>query len=940
MTLLQIVMLLSLSVCTFCYPPTCYTRVLNLGKEITERAQRMKKLPDTNSCVMSKMRSYLSLVESLRDRICTEDKNVQDQIREVRRLYLIMAQMCHGAKNKETGVLAAAKVIETKSEEELEDYMVEIDILASCDHQYIVKLLDAFYFENQLWIMIEFCPGGAVDATMLELDRGLTEPQIKVICRQMLEALVYLHSMKIIHRDLKAGNILLTQDGDIKLADFGVSAKNTKTLQRRDSFIGTPYWMAPEVVMCETMKDTPYDYKADIWSLGITLIEMAQIEPPHHELNPMRVLLKIAKSDPPSLDVPSKWTPEFKDFLKKSLDKNPETRPSAMQLLEHPFVCKVNSNKPVRELVAEAKAEVMEEIEDNREEGEDGDAAEVTAPPGTDAKDPSETSQNSFEGEQPAEPTQTKEIDCIKTPNPPLPKDQSEKLSDKLSDEGIGSSDTDKTESEKSLKTSSSDSGTEDGKSTPTLEEEEKPRSGAEAEPPAPAEPSKTTHEPLPEVDYNTVSPSAPAVPVIQLTPVIKPDVEMNESAEKDQTHQKSLEAEPMDSSTPVANDKSKRYSDYGSVSASDSMDLILNLSGDLSLNKETGSISMRDSKFCSKTLKRTRKFVVDGVEVSVTTSKIIGDDEKKDEEMRFLRQVKALPEFQFASNTHVLMMAKKKFYDTELENLERQQKQMVEKMEQDHVTRLRDECKKIRAEQERESSKFQEKLKQKKKEIKSEVEKMPRQHRKETLKQKMNDFAQSKQTQEQEQMQHYNQRMIEQLKGRQQQEKGRLPKIQRSEGKTRMMMYKKSLRITSTGSPAEDREKIKQFAQQEEKRQKAERLHQQQKHENVMRDMMGQCDSNLWELQQLQNEKCHLLIEHETQKLKALDEEHNQQLKDWRDQLRPRKKALEDELNLKKKEQEEFFKMSEDSEYESPSSPNKVAKFFPFNNSTDVSTT
>lgn len=211
------------------------------------------------------------------------------------------------AKNKETGALAAAKVIETKNEDELEDYMVEIEILATCDHPHIVKLLGAFYWEGKLWIMIEFCPGGAVDATMLELDRGLTEPQIQVICRQMLEALHYLHSKKIIHRDLKAGNVLLTQDGDIKLADFGVSAKNVKTLQKRDSFIGTPYWMAPEVVMCETMKDTPYDYKADIWSLGITLIEMAQIEPPHHELNPMRVLLKIAKSDPPTLSCPSKW---------------------------------------------------------------------------------------------------------------------------------------------------------------------------------------------------------------------------------------------------------------------------------------------------------------------------------------------------------------------------------------------------------------------------------------------------------------------------------------------------------------------------------------------------------------------------------------------------------------------------------------------------------
>ncbi|XP_034539445.1 D-hydantoinase/dihydropyrimidinase-like, partial [Notolabrus celidotus] len=214
--------------------------------------------------------------------------------------------------------------------------------------------------------------------TLAELDRGLTEPQIKVVCRQMLEALVYLHSMKIIHRDLKAGNILLMLDGDIKLADFGVSAKNTKTLQRRDSFIGTPYWMAPEVVMCETMKDAPYDYKADTWSLGITLIELAQIEPPHHELNPMRVLLKIAKSEPPTLDNPNKWSPEFKDFLKRALDKNPETRPTAAQMMEHPFVRSVTSNRPLRELVAEAKAEVMEEIEDNREEGEEDDAMELT----------------------------------------------------------------------------------------------------------------------------------------------------------------------------------------------------------------------------------------------------------------------------------------------------------------------------------------------------------------------------------------------------------------------------------------------------------------------------------------------------------------------------------------------------------------------------------
>ncbi|KAJ1140694.1 hypothetical protein NDU88_007042 [Pleurodeles waltl] len=123
------------------------------------------------------------------------------------------------AQNKETGIMAAAKVIDTKSEDELEDYMVEIDILASCDHPNIVKLLDAFYYENNLWILIEFCAGGAVDAVMLELERPLTEPQIRVVCKQTLEALVYLHENKIIHRDLKAGNILFTIDGDVKLGE-------------------------------------------------------------------------------------------------------------------------------------------------------------------------------------------------------------------------------------------------------------------------------------------------------------------------------------------------------------------------------------------------------------------------------------------------------------------------------------------------------------------------------------------------------------------------------------------------------------------------------------------------------------------------------------------------------------------------------------------------
>uniref|UniRef100_A0A8C9L820 non-specific serine/threonine protein kinase n=1 Tax=Pavo cristatus TaxID=9049 RepID=A0A8C9L820_PAVCR len=911
------------------------------------------------------------------------------------------------AKNKETGALAAAKVIETKNEDELEDYMVEIEILATCDHPHIVKLLGAFYWEGKLWIMIEFCPGGAVDATMLELDRGLTEPQIQVICRQMLEALHYLHSKKIIHRDLKAGNVLLTQDGDIKLADFGVSAKNVKTLQKRDSFIGTPYWMAPEVVMCETMKDTPYDYKADIWSLGITLIEMAQIEPPHHELNPMRVLLKIAKSDPPTLSCPSKWSLEFRDFLKTALDKNPETRPSAAQLLQHPFVSKVTSNRALRELVAEAKAEVLEEIEDSRDEAEDDDSSESASLPGKHKRDPSEVSQLSFDGDKPPDSS------SLKTANGPVATDKEmvNGQSDKVLDEGI-SSDSDKLVNSHSTKTLAS-SGPDEEKATPGKPDiiSQSGRRGSSAE---------GDKQPMPGSKER------------------RSMVDRPESSHLENFPEEKLANGSLDSSAVFPGSRSKGDSDSGSTSASESMDLTISLSADLSLNRESGSISLKDSRMHNKTLKRTRKFVVDGVEVSVTTSKIISEDEKKDEEMRFLRR-QELRELRLLqkeehrnqaqlNSKHQLqleqmlrrfdqeMTAKKKFYDTELENLERQQKQQIEKMEQDHSLRRREEAKRIRLEQERDHVKFVEQLKQKKKEVKNEVEKLPRQQRKENMKVKMDDFAQRKQTMEQdflakqkedlelamknitaqnkkeicdkereclnkkqqlmrdreaciwdleerqqqekhqlikqqlkdqyflqrhellrkhekerEQMQRYNQRMIEQLKIRQQQEKARLPKIQRSEGKTRMAMYKKSLHIHSSGSAAEQREKIKQFSQQEDKRQKAERLHQQQKHETQMKDMLAQCERNTNELQQLQNEKCHLLIEHETQKLKSLDENHNLHMKEWRDKLRPRKKALEDELNQKKREQEMFFKLSVEADEQTPASPTKHTKFIPF---------
>uniref|UniRef100_A0A669E4R8 non-specific serine/threonine protein kinase n=1 Tax=Oreochromis niloticus TaxID=8128 RepID=A0A669E4R8_ORENI len=810
------------------------------------------------------------------------------------------------ARNKETGVLAAAKVIETKSEEELEDYIVEIDILAKCDHCYIVKLLDAFYYENKLWIMIEFCPGGAVDAAMLELDRGLTEPQIQVVCRQMLEALDYLHGLKIIHRDLKAGNILLMLDGDIKLADFGVSAKNTKTLQRRDSFIGTPYWMAPEVVMCETMKDAPYDYKADIWSLGITLIELAQIEPPHHELNPMRVLLKIAKSEPPSLDQPKKWSQAFNDFLRKSLDKNPETRPTAAQLLEHPFVKSVTTNRPLRELVAEVKAEVMEEIEDNREEGEEDEGMDLT--PGSTMAVP------------------------VPLPRQNLPKKDPDEVGDKMGE--IEKSESEKSESESSTKTTFSDSGIEDGKSTPTLEEEKVLFESCSARFSVFLSTcqnfSDKTLRRTRKFVVDGVAVSVTTSKIIRDDE--KKDEEMRFLRRQELRELRLLQKEEQRALATLnakleiqreqiqrrfdqeMNTKKKYYDTELETLERNQKQAIEKMEEEhkVKLKEETRRIKAeqeRDHQKFQDQLKLKKKEVKQSVDK-------LPRSQRKDtlkQKMNSFQEMKMSEEEKF-------LVAQKNYLDTTLKNIISNNKREIADLERDCLN------KKQSLIREREATLW-------------EMEEKNLYEKHQLLKQQMKDqyFLQrhqllKKHEKEKEQMQNYNQRMVEILKTKQQLEKSRLPKIQRSEAKTRMTMFKKSLRINSSGSAAEDKEKIKLFSQQEEKRQKAERLHQQQKHENQMREMAGQCESNIRELLQLQNEKCHLLIENETQRLKMLDEQHNYMMKDWREQLKPRKKALEDELNARKREQEAFFRMSDSSDCPNPSSPKRVffCFFFP----------
>jgi serine/threonine protein kinase len=151
-----------------------------------------------------------------------------------------------------------------------------------------------------------------------------------------LEALDYLHeTLYVIHRDMKASNILLTSTNEIKIADFSVSAKNPSYEHRISTFIGTPYWMSPEIIACETDRNLSYDYKTDIWSLGITCIELAERDPPHSNVSPQRVLFRILKSEEePTLRNVNKWSCEFRDFLSKCLKRDQFVRFSASQLLK------------------------------------------------------------------------------------------------------------------------------------------------------------------------------------------------------------------------------------------------------------------------------------------------------------------------------------------------------------------------------------------------------------------------------------------------------------------------------------------------------------------------------------------------------------------------------------------------------------------------------
>uniref|UniRef100_A0A671L0W6 Mitogen-activated protein kinase kinase kinase kinase n=1 Tax=Sinocyclocheilus anshuiensis TaxID=1608454 RepID=A0A671L0W6_9TELE len=213
----------------------------------------------------------------------------------------------------------------------------EIFMVKECTHHNIVAYFGSYLCREKLWICMEYCGGGSLQ-DIYHVTGPLSELQISYVCRETLQGLAYLHSKGKMHRDIKGANILLTDNGDVKLADFGVAAKITATMAKRKSFIGTPYWMAPEVAAVE--KNGGYNHLCDIWAVGITSIELAELQPPMFDLHPMRALFLMSKSNfqPPKLKDKTKWSTAFHNFVKISLTKNPKKRPTAEKLLSHLFV--------------------------------------------------------------------------------------------------------------------------------------------------------------------------------------------------------------------------------------------------------------------------------------------------------------------------------------------------------------------------------------------------------------------------------------------------------------------------------------------------------------------------------------------------------------------------------------------------------------------------
>ena len=243
------------------------------------------------------------------------------------------------AVNKKSREAAAVKVLDITCMDDLEEFVVEVNALKRVEHPGIVELKAAYFFNDKMYMVLELCSGGAFDDILEKVGGGLEEPEVRGIAAQVLPATAFIHGSNLYHRDIKSGNLLLLPSGVVKLTDFGSCSILKQSKAKSMTFVGSPYWMAPEVIACENGRSkSSYDSRADVWSCAITLIECAEGDAPWHDLHPMRAMIKIVRQPPPTLKPSRHWSEPFHEFLEAALIKDPITRPSAAALCGHHWI--------------------------------------------------------------------------------------------------------------------------------------------------------------------------------------------------------------------------------------------------------------------------------------------------------------------------------------------------------------------------------------------------------------------------------------------------------------------------------------------------------------------------------------------------------------------------------------------------------------------------
>lgn len=811
------------------------------------------------------------------------------------------------AQHRPSGRLAAAKICELKNEEELQDLNVEIDILSVCRHPNIVELIEAYYYESRLWMLIEFCEGGAVDNIMSELEKPLTEPQIRYICHELCEGLSFLHKNKVIHRDLKAGNVLLTLGGEVKIADFGVSAKNKYTLQKRDSFIGTPYWMAPETIQCETVRDNPYDYKADIWSLGITLIEFAQRDPPHHDMSPVRVLLKIQKGEPPKLDFPSRWSREFSDFLTICLNKDPTKRPTAEELIEHPFIVDSTNVKPVRDLILEYKADIVEEVE------EEGSEKGQPSPVASSAPSPvASTSRKKYQA-----------------PPPPVTKNSSNNNTNNNNNNNVNDNHPQQStpNHKQSLNNSSSSSPSTQSSSSAvnnsfassaTVNNHHSSNhhhnsNHYNSQQPTPQEQSlKTRRKTLTRTRKFVID------GVVMTTTTSKIIYAEEEIVNDDQD----LRKQELRELKMLQKQEARQFQDLLFKAQCTTEQL------EKRLQQEVAQL-LKDFDVELEATNRQQKQLVEKLEQQQEETLKEASREVRSMQQNELKLFREQLKMEFRCAKQDIEYLPKATRRAKKDKLALDQadaaRAFIDQLNAAHDVALKQKTEQY---QERLAAMERQFLLNKQQIIRTreaaiwELEEKHMLERQQLAKHQLKEifFLQRHQMlvrheKEMEQVKRINARHEENLLKRQSHEKRQLPKRIRSEMKTRELMFRESLRISTLANKAnggdssnEERDKLRQFQESEKSRYKAEQQRQEQKHQRQLEELRQSSLNTIRELEQLQNEKRKALMEHETAKLKQMQCEHNNEQIKWRRNLKTRKARLEDEFLRQRSEQERFY--------------------------------